>query len=463
MKNKKTIALAMTAATVAPMTVPVFASNVNAGYVNVRTANGRELNNTSVRQANLKEFLRANEDKHPKVVGKAYIDGEAEYLVEVDMNMTHTENKDLKTKATKEFTDLKTKLEQLNEEQYNGKQRYTFKIKEYIPSLNPKLDFYDGCTVVYVTDQKYSSEPVKSYVFQGVYKFNENDIVDVKKEVIDFNPCGDILTANYHSIYKRLGTVIYEIQKALSKNKIYVTTEIDDKYIDIMHPTYKVNIYRPDKKVLIGQPLIAAYNTINPALLNKYYIIPQTNDFSGHWAEFNIIDAMQDRYVNLTSNFRPKDSITRAEFAKIACTALKKNLDEIKTENEFKFSDVQKEDWYYDYIETLAKKGIIKGYGDGTFRPNDTITRQEAAVILASIKGIKEDTYTDINGKEIHKDTVTNFDDDKLIPTWADKSVDVLSKLGVIRGYKEGDKVYFNPANQIQRAEALVMIQRSKM
>ena len=462
MKNKKTITLAIASATVAPMAVPVFASNVNAGYANVRTANGRELSKTSVIEANLKEFLRANEAKHPKVVGKAYIDGEAEYLVELDMNMAHTENKDSKTKATKNLRDLKTKLERLNKQQYDGQSRYSFEIREYTPSLTPSLDFYDGCTVVYVTDHKYSSQPVKSYVFQGVYTFNEDDVVDVKKEVIDFNPCGELSDSKYHKIYKQLGRAIYKIEKALSQNKIYVTTEIDDKYIDTMHPTYKVNIYRPDKKVLVGQLLIAAYNTINPALLNKYYIIPQTTDFSGHWAEFNIIDAMQDRYVNLTSNFRPKDSITRGEFAKIACTALKKNLDEIKTENEFEFSDVQKEDWYYDYIETLAKKGIIKGYGDGTFRPNDTITRQEAAVILASIKGIKEDTYTDINGKEIHKDTLTKFDDDKLIPTWADKSVDELSKLGVIKGYKEGDKVYFNPANQIQRAEALVMIQRSK-
>ena len=70
--------------------------------------------------------------------------------------------------------------------------------------------------------------------------------------------------------------------------------------------------------------------------------------------------------------------------------------------------------------------------------------------------------YTDINGKVIHKDTLTNFDDDKSIPTWVDKSVNELSKLGVINGYKEGDKAYFKPANHIKRAEALVMIQRSK-
>ena len=187
MKNKKIIALTMTAATVSPMAVPVFASNVNegysnvrtandkepnntsikevtvspmeipvlasnvnAGYVNVRTANGRELHNTSVREADLKEYLRANSDKHPEVVGKAFIDGEAHYVIEIDMNMIHTENKDLKTKATKDLRDLKTKLEQLNKEQYDGKARYTFEVKEYTPSLNTKLNFYDGFTVVYV-------------------------------------------------------------------------------------------------------------------------------------------------------------------------------------------------------------------------------------------------------------------------------------------------------------------------
>ncbi len=503
MKNKKIIALTMTAATIYPMTAPVFASNIDTGYSNVRTvsgkkvsntgikkstasliempiplsnvlegysnvrtANGRELSNTSIRETNLKEYLVANSDKNPKVVGKLFINSETHYVVEQDMDMTHTENKNLKTKATKTLTDLKTKLEQLNKEQYNGEPRYKFEVKEYTPSLTPQLDFYDGCTVVYMTDQKDSSEPVKAYIFQGVYKFNEKDVINVVRDVIDFNPCGDINDPYYniklHRMYKKLGTIIYELKRALGENAIYVTTEIDDKYIEDMHPSYKINIYRPDKKVLIGQFLVAAYDLVNENILNRYYTIPQVNDFSGHWAEFDIIDAMQDQYVDLTSNFRPEESITRAEFAKIVCTVLEKDLNNIKTEKSFNFSDVRKENWYYDYIEILAKKGIINGYEDGTFKPNDPIRRQEAALILASIKGIKEDTYTDINGKVIHKDTLTKFDDDNLIPTWVDESVDALEQIGIINGYREGDKVYFKPANQIKRAEALVMIQRSK-
>lgn len=504
MKNKKIIALTMTAATVYPMTAPVFASNIDTGYanvrtvsgknvsntgsknstasliempiplsnvlegyVNVRTANGRELSNRTVRETNLNQYLLANSNKNPIVVGKLFINGEPNYIVEQNMDMTQTENKNLKIEATKTLTDLKTNLEQLSKEQYNGEPRYKFEVKEYTPSLTPQLSFYDGCTVVYVTDKKDSSQPVKAYIFQGVYKFNEKDIVNVVRDVIDFNPCGDINDPYYkfkiHGMYKKLGTTIYELKKALGQNKVYITTEIDDEYIEDMHPSYKIHIYSPDKKVLIGQLLIAAYDLIDTNILNKYYTIPQVNDFNGHWAEFNIIDAMQNQYVNLTANFRPEESITRAEFAKIVCTVLGQDLNNIKTENSFNFSDVKKEDWYYDYIEILAKKGIIRGYGDGTFKPNDTIKRQEAAVILASIKGIKEDTYTDINGKVIHKDTLTNFDDDKSIPTWVDKSVNELSKLGVINGYKEGDKVYFKPANQIKRAEALVMIQRSKI
>ena len=462
MKNKKTIAIAMSAMTVASMAVPAFASNVSAGGVNVRTANGREFNNTAVKEADLKEYLRANADKNPKVVGKAFINGDAHYAIELDMDMTHTENKVAKSQAVKDLQALKNELENLSKEQYNGKPRYTFEIKETQAFLTQKLTFNDGFTTVYVTDQKDSEQSVKSYVFQGVYTFNEDDVVDVDKEIIDFTPGGDFSTGGDHQTYKRLATAIYKIKNAVAQDKIYVTTEIDDKYIDYLHPTYKVNIYRKDKKVLVGQLLIVGYDTIDTNLLNKNYIIPQSNDFNGHWAEFDIIDAMQDKYVDLTSNFRPNESISRAEFAKIVCNVLKSDLNNITLENEFKFSDVDKEDWYYDYIAILAKKGIINGYEDGTFKPEATITRQEAAKIIASIKGIKEDTYLDINGKEIHKDTVTSFADDELIPTWVDKSVNELSKLGIIKGYKEGNEMYFNPANQIQRAEALVMIQRAK-
>ena len=47
------------------------------------------------------------------------------------------------------------------------------------------------------------------------------------------------------------------------------------------------------------------------------------------------------------------------------------------------FSDVKEADWYYDAVVSLAEKGILSGYADGTFRPNAQITRAELAAILS--------------------------------------------------------------------------------
>ena len=52
-----------------------------------------------------------------------------------------------------------------------------------------------------------------------------------------------------------------------------------------------------------------------------------------------------------------------------------------------KFTDVSKDHWAYEAIEELAEKGIINGYEDGTFKPNEPITRAEVATIISRIKG----------------------------------------------------------------------------
>lgn len=456
MKNKKTIAIAMSAMTVAGAVVPTFANEYYDGVikdtVNVRSANGKYLELIPVHEQNLDEFLRANADKNPKKVGKVYSQSKAWYAIEMDMDLTKTGNKDLQKEAAIKLNKMKAELEDLKKETYEGKPRYNFEVREDKVRIEDTGYYQEGKTTVFVTDNKHGDAQVFSYVFMGACSFNENDVVDVQRETVDLATTPETVK-DLDENYKNLAKYIYKLKQA--KGKIYVTTSLGANG-DVL----TINVYRTDKKVLLGQITINSYDELNKTKLENY-TIPTVNDFNGHWAEEDIIDGMQNGYVTLSSSFRPKENITRAEFAKIVCNVLESDLNDIKVEKEFRFSDVDIEDWYYGDVTTLAKKGIINGYADGTFKPNATITRQEAAVILASIKGIKEDKYLDINGKEIHKDTVTNFADDKSISTWADKSVNELSKIGIIKGYKEGNKEYFKPANKIQRVEALVMIQRA--
>ncbi len=77
-------------------------------------------------------------------------------------------------------------------------------------------------------------------------------------------------------------------------------------------------------------------------------------------------------------SFRPDDSITRAEFTKIAVGFFDKAGDYV----DGTYEDVSASDWYADFIDAAVDLGLIEGYPDGTIRPNASITRAEACTIV---------------------------------------------------------------------------------
>lgn len=157
--------------------------------------------------------------------------------------------------------------------------------------------------------------------------------------------------------------------------------------------------------------------------------------------------------------FRPKDSITRAEFAKMLVELA--NVP-VKEDAKVNFADVNKDDWFYGYVAGLSDLGIVEGDERG-FRPNDAITRQEAAVMIAAMKTnkvngkhSKVDAFDSVTGKAI--DTKTTFKDDASIELWADGAVKYLQDNKISTGDENKN---FNPANNITRAESVVMINRA--
>lgn len=106
---------------------------------------------------------------------------------------------------------------------------------------------------------------------------------------------------------------------------------------------------------------------------------PKLSDISKHWANQFISSGYVNGYEDGT--FRPDNSITRAEFVKLVNKYFGFNNKE-----DIKFSDINTNDWYYNDICIASKAGYINGYEDKTFKPNKTITREEVAKILISIK-----------------------------------------------------------------------------
>ena len=167
------------------------------------------------------------------------------------------------------------------------------------------------------------------------------------------------------------------------------------------------------------------------------------NDIDGHWAKNAIIDFATKGYINGYGDgtFKPDNSITRAEFVKILNKAF--GYTNVGKEN---FSDVNPSDWYYNDICIGVNAGYINGYEDNTFKPDKQITREEASKIIATALNLKGDGNL-------------NFKDSSEISNWAKPYVDALSDNNIINGYEDNT---FRPHNNMTRAENVTILSRAK-
>ena len=145
---------------------------------------------------------------------------------------------------------------------------------------------------------------------------------------------------------------------------------------------YANGTFEPDRNMTRAE-----VTTMFARLLTEKMAADQTysNTFSdvakSHWAanyigymqQFGIITGYAD------GSFRPDASVTRAEFAAIASRF------ETLTEGTKSFSDVPSSHWAAKYINFAATRGWVNGYADGTFRPNNSITRAEVAAITCRL------------------------------------------------------------------------------
>lgn len=110
-------------------------------------------------------------------------------------------------------------------------------------------------------------------------------------------------------------------------------------------------------------------------------------DISGHWAEKEIIELAKQGIVKGKTEelFMPEETVTRAEFAAMIRRALE--LEPKAYQN--KIPDILKDTWYADEVQAMIDAGIMSGDADGKFRPDDTMTRQEMAKVIVSAYSFK--------------------------------------------------------------------------
>jgi len=160
------------------------------------------------------------------------------------------------------------------------------------------------------------------------------------------------------------------------------------------------------------------------------------------WAYALILEATEKGFVQGNNGrLNPKDKITRAEFAKLIVEVFNVQTDGA-TANPFR--DVKETNWFYPYVNAAYTAGIVTGFKD-QFLPNDTITREEMAVMIA--RALK---------REPVQSSVVYRDGDQ-IASWAQGQVAGISALNIMTGYAD----QFNPKGAATREMAFVVAMRA--
>lgn len=170
-------------------------------------------------------------------------------------------------------------------------------------------------------------------------------------------------------------------------------------------------------------------------------------DTAGHWADQNIKEAASLGIVGgyVDGTFLPDNLIKREEFFKLLTNVLTVKPDTSKTV--IKFTDVVDNEWYVPTIKMAVAANITKGYEDGTFGIGKMMTRQEAAKVVASVIPTEDITES--------TSSVQTVKDKSNIDSWAYDYVDIMFKKGYMKGDDEGN---FRPAKAMTRAEAATIL-----
>lgn len=173
-------------------------------------------------------------------------------------------------------------------------------------------------------------------------------------------------------------------------------------------------------------------------------VLAQNSDIKGHWAENQLSGWVQSGLAKGYDDgqFKPDNNITRAEFAALVNRSF--GFTEIV---EYNFTDVKANDWFAGEIGKAIAAGYIGGYQDGTMKPNNQITRQEVASIIARL--LKLDANLSFN----------DFMDAKEMAQWSQAAIGAVASKGYMGGYSDQT---FKPTKPITRAEAIVSLDRIK-
>ena len=208
----------------------------------------------------------------------------------------------------------------------------------------------------------------------------------------------------------------------------------------------------PTTILVINGRYHAKINSLTNSTYSVIYHPVEFKDAAAHWAK-NAVNDMGSRLIiddMGNGNFEPDREITRGEFAAAVLRAL--GLMRNGT-GKASFKDVAKTDRYYDTVSIAKDNGIIDGYENGTFKPDERITREQAMAIIAramEITGLK----VELDAEETQK-LLATFKDSGKSPNCLKTYIAKCIKAGIVSGRNNN---MLAPKDKITRAEAATIL-----
>ncbi len=342
----------------------------------------------------------------------------------------------------------------------------------------------------YQLDSKYidAEEKIKKEALNGIYQGLKTNVYnDLKAVMSDIGPnviLAEVYTTNYKDILELLEKYETEIKidlskldelsateesnvyKALNENRLYSIDELLKAFDDAVKEQNEetLPVIRPvggggggGGGISVGKKP-ASVPSLAPTAVPPQESLPtqapeetQQITYSDlpdeHWANEAVTFLSKQNPPVISGYedgaFYPDRHITRAEFVKLVINAFKFSTDAA----ECTYKDVANDSWYYTYIAAAEQAGVVTGNEDGTFKPDEEISRQDMAVMLHRVLEIKLISLNQIKEPQ--------FPDKDMVSVYAQKAVETLGAAGVING-TDGGKL--NPFASATRAQAAKMI-----
>ncbi|GAF07868.1 S-layer homology domain-containing protein [Paenibacillus pini] len=260
----------------------------------------------------------------------------------------------------------------------------------------------------------------------------------------EYTLSGLVYTLSMVKVKGKTETEIHDFKGPITVERSLPTVMKNSKNIDYAG-VYSLNGSKPEYMggTFIGDTVTFTTNHFSSFAVLEYH--KQFADVTGSWAEEyiskltakHIIQGMDDNH------FGPKLNVTRADFVTLAVRALEPDQQAMGDS----FSDVPANAYYADAIAKASKLGWIQGNG-GEFRPKDTISREEASVILIKMADDLRKSSGATSSQAVFKDM-------NQVSIWAKEAVSKANTLGLIHG--KGNNV-FDPKGSVTREEVAKMM-----